>query len=93
MNESALIIGTGLGLSASLARLCASRGMKVVLAARNINKLIAAKYKEQGWKHEHEISIISEMSKGLAAFEIVTFCSHTDLVLLIREKESLIMIY
>ena len=39
MNESALIIGTGLGLSASLARLCASRGMKVVLAARNINKL------------------------------------------------------
>ena len=39
MNESALIIGTGLGLSASLARLCASKGMKVVLAARNINKL------------------------------------------------------
>ena len=41
MNESALIIGTGLGLSASLARLCASKGMKVVLAARNINKLEA----------------------------------------------------
>ena len=39
MNESALIVGTGLGLSASLARLCASNGMKVVLAARNINKL------------------------------------------------------
>ena len=39
MSESALIIGTGLGLSASLARLCASKGMKVVLAARNINKL------------------------------------------------------
>ena len=39
MNESALIIGTGLGLSASLARLCASKGMKVVLASRNINKL------------------------------------------------------
>ena len=39
MSESALIVGTGLGLSASLARLCASNGMKVALAARNINKL------------------------------------------------------
>ena len=37
--ETALIVGSGLGLSASLARLCASNGMKVVLAARNINKL------------------------------------------------------
>ena len=39
MNESALIVGAGSGLSASLARLCASRGMKVVLVARNIEKL------------------------------------------------------
>ncbi|MDA9606184.1 SDR family NAD(P)-dependent oxidoreductase [Candidatus Pelagibacter sp.] len=39
MNESALIVGAGSGLSASLAQLCASRGMKVVLAARNIEKL------------------------------------------------------
>ena len=29
MNESALIVGAGSGLSASLAQLCASRGMKV----------------------------------------------------------------
>ena len=41
MNESVLIVGSGFGLSASLARLCASNGMKVVLAARNINKLDA----------------------------------------------------
>ena len=39
MSESVLIVGAGLGLSASLARLCNSNGMKVVLAARNIKKL------------------------------------------------------
>ena len=39
MNESALIIGAGAGLSASLARLCASKNMTVILAARNIDKL------------------------------------------------------
>ena len=39
MQESVLIVGAGSGLSASLARLCKSKGMKVVLAARNIDKL------------------------------------------------------
>ena len=39
MSESVLIVGVGSGLSASLARLCASKGIKVVLAARNIEKL------------------------------------------------------
>ena len=39
MNESVLIIGVGSGLSASLARLCASKNMTVVLAARKIDKL------------------------------------------------------
>ena len=39
MSESALIVGAGSGLSASLARLCALNGMKVTLAARNIKKL------------------------------------------------------
>ena len=37
--EIALIVGTGAGLSASLARLCSSNGMKVALAARNTDKL------------------------------------------------------
>lgn len=36
---SALIIGAGSGLSASLARLLASQGLKVGLAARNVEKL------------------------------------------------------
>jgi short-subunit dehydrogenase len=39
VSESALIVGAGPGLSASLARVFALNGMKVVLAARNINKL------------------------------------------------------
>ena len=39
MSESVLIVGVGSGLSASLARLCALKEMKVVLAARNIEKL------------------------------------------------------
>ena len=39
MKESVLIVGVGSGLSGSLARLCASKDMNVVLAARNIDKL------------------------------------------------------
>jgi short-subunit dehydrogenase len=38
---SALIVGTGSGLSASLARLFAANAMKVALAARNVDKLSA----------------------------------------------------
>jgi NAD(P)-dependent dehydrogenase (short-subunit alcohol dehydrogenase family) len=37
--ETALIVGAGTGLSASLARLFAAEGMKVALAARNVDKL------------------------------------------------------
>jgi len=39
--ETALILGTGPGLSASLARLFASEGMRVALAARRTDKLAA----------------------------------------------------
>ena len=41
MNEKVLIIGAGHGLSTSIARLFAAKGMKVGLAARNIEKLAA----------------------------------------------------
>ena len=41
MSELAMIVGAGPGLSASLARRCAGEGMRVVLAARNIEKLAA----------------------------------------------------
>jgi NAD(P)-dependent dehydrogenase (short-subunit alcohol dehydrogenase family) len=45
--ETALIVGAGTGLSASLARLFAKEGMRVALAARNPGKL-AALVKETG---------------------------------------------
>ena len=45
MQESVLIVGAGSGLSASLARLCRSKGMKVVLAARDVEKLKKLKKK------------------------------------------------
>jgi short-subunit dehydrogenase len=38
-NAVALIVGAGMGLSASIARLGKSKGMKIALAARNIDKL------------------------------------------------------
>ena len=47
MNESALIVGAGSGLSASLARVCASKNMKVALAGRNIEKLNDLKNREK----------------------------------------------
>ena len=40
-NPLALIVGTGSGLSASLARKCAAAGMRVALAARHVGKLDA----------------------------------------------------
>tara|TARA_Y100000590_G_C15604306_1_gene971347 strand:+ start:539 stop:1216 length:678 start_codon:yes stop_codon:yes gene_type:complete len=39
MSDSALIVGAGTGLSNSLARLFYSKGMKVVLVSRNVEKL------------------------------------------------------
>ena len=39
MRENALIIGAGLGLSASLARLLTKNNFNVAIAARNIEKL------------------------------------------------------
>lgn len=41
MTETALIVGAGSGLSASLARLFAREGMRVALAARRVDKLAA----------------------------------------------------
>jgi NAD(P)-dependent dehydrogenase (short-subunit alcohol dehydrogenase family) len=40
-DEIAVIVGAGSGLSAALARLCAADGMRVALAARNVDKLSA----------------------------------------------------
>jgi NAD(P)-dependent dehydrogenase (short-subunit alcohol dehydrogenase family) len=50
MTETALIIGAGSGLSASLARLFAREGMRVALAARRTDKLAALCGETGAWR-------------------------------------------
>ena len=76
--EIALIVGTGKGLSASLARLFHSEGMKVVLAARNIEKLktIASETKATLFKCDgSDIDQVENMFK-----QIDELHDHIDLV-------------
>ena len=47
--KTALIVGAGDGLSASLARLFATNGMKVALAARNTAKLEPLSSENRWW--------------------------------------------
>ena len=62
MNELVLIIGAGSGLSASLARLCASKNMTVVLAARNIDKLQGLKEETNATTFKCDASNIESVS-------------------------------
>ena len=62
MNESVLIVGVGSGLSASLARLCASKDMKVTLAARNIDKLQDLKEEINAQTYKCDTSDIESVS-------------------------------
>ena len=63
MNESALIVGAGSGLSASLARACASKNMKVALAGRNIEKLNDLKKEIKAETYTCDSSNIESVSK------------------------------
>ena len=62
MNEKVLIVGAGTGLSASIARLCSSEGMKVALAARNIDKLVSLKKEINAKTFKCDASDINEVS-------------------------------
>ena len=62
MNESVLIIGAGSGLSASLARLCSSKNMTVILAARNIDKLKELKHETNAITFKCDASNIESVS-------------------------------
>ena len=76
--EIALIVGAGKGLSASLARLFHSEGMKVILAARNTEKLktIASETKATLFKCDgSDIDQVENMFK-----QIDELHSHIDLV-------------
>ena len=61
MSESVLIVGAGAGLSASLARLCFSKGMKVILAARDISKLENLKKEVKGETYKCDSSNIESV--------------------------------
>ena len=80
MSESVLIIGVGSGLSASLARLCASKEMKVVLAARNIEKLedlkkevSAETYKCDSTDIESVKNLFKEIDKTIGTPNLVVY--------------------
>lgn len=70
MNEtqkSALIVGAGAGVSASLARLCAADGMRVALAARNIDKLADIASETGAALHQCDASQIDQVESLFAA--------------------------
>ena len=62
MNEKVLIVGAGMCLSASIARLCSSEGMEVALAARNIDKLVSLKKEINAKTFKCDASDINEVS-------------------------------
>ena len=63
MSESVLIVGVGEGLSASLARLFSSKGMKIVLSARNLEKLFDLKKEINAETIECDSSDIESVKK------------------------------
>jgi short-subunit dehydrogenase len=67
MTESALIVGAGPGLSASLARLCAKDGMKVAIAARNIDKLAGLASETGAELHQCDAGDIDSVAALFAA--------------------------
>jgi NAD(P)-dependent dehydrogenase (short-subunit alcohol dehydrogenase family) len=69
MKKTALIIGAGPGLSASLARLCTRRGMKVALAARNIKKLKTLSDETNASIYTCDASDIDSVSKLFLAID------------------------
>ena len=80
MGESVLIVGVGSGLSASLAKLCALKGMKVVLAARNIEKLedlkkevSAETYKCDSTDIESVKNLFNEIDKTIGTPNLVIY--------------------
>lgn len=69
MKNSALIVGAGLGLSASLARLFASEGMTVALASRNSDKLGAIAAETGARLHDCDSVDFESVSSLFAALD------------------------
>jgi len=80
MSETALIVGTGSGLSASLARLFAKEGMRVALAARNPGKIAtlaqetgARSYGCDASRREDVAALIAGVTRDLGVPDIVVY--------------------
>jgi NAD(P)-dependent dehydrogenase (short-subunit alcohol dehydrogenase family) len=69
MAESALIVGAGSGLSASLARQCAAAGMRVVLAARNVDKLASLARETQARTYACDVADAAQVDALFSATE------------------------
>src|SRR4051794_15038571 len=67
---TALIVGAGSGLSASLARQSAASGMKVALAARNVDKLSALAKETGATVHGCDASDPAQVEALFAAIEV-----------------------
>lgn len=78
--ETALIIGAGPGLSASIARLCATEGMDVALAARDCAKLDGLKSEIKGRAYGCDVSapdqvasLFAQVTKDAGVPDLVVF--------------------
>ncbi|MGE0424285.1 MAG: SDR family NAD(P)-dependent oxidoreductase [Reyranellaceae bacterium] len=78
--NSALIVGTGPGLSASLARLFAREGMRVALAARNADKLapLATETKAQAFACDatdaaHVAKLFQDVERAIGEPDVVVY--------------------
>src|SRR5438045_427969 len=75
-NPLAVIVGAGSGLSASLARQCAAAGMRVALAARNVDKLSGLKSETGASSHACDVTEarqVEQLFSGLDAPELVVY--------------------
>ena len=69
MSQKVLIVGAGLGLSASLARQCHTAGMKVALAARDGEKAIAVAKETGASLHSCDASSIEDVAALFTALD------------------------
>jgi NADP-dependent 3-hydroxy acid dehydrogenase YdfG len=67
--RSALIVGAGAGLSASLARLFSKNGMRVALAARNTDKLAALAAETGATTHACDVSKADDVAHLFAQLD------------------------
>jgi short-subunit dehydrogenase len=65
----ALVVGAGRGLSASLARACAARGMQVALAARDTEKLVPLCRETGACAHSCDASRPADVERLFAALD------------------------